>query len=173
MLYMRSINEVPMDLAKVKKLYYHAFPKNERRTFPELVENRLGNTEVVCFYDTDTFVGMACTLNTPTISHIIYLAIEESFRGHGYGSQALALLRRSKAGKRMLVDIEAPDGQAANAAQRLRRKSFYLRAGYEETPVAYQWRHESYQILSCGGQISEAEYEQFWEDLRFSVSQGQ
>ena len=65
-----------------------------------------------------------------------------------------------------MVDIEIPDEQAENAGQRRMRKKFYLRAGYEETPVKYEWRHESYEILSFGGQVSEVEYDGFWESLR-------
>ena len=171
MLSMRSIGTAPEELKKAKALYYRAFPKNERRSFPELVENRLGSTEVFCFYDGDTFVGMACLLNSPTISHIIYLAVDESLRGHGYGSRALELLHDSKRGKKIMVDIETPDEQAENAQQRQMRKRFYLKAGYAETPVKYEWRHENYEILSFGGQISKAEYDEFWEDLRKQAEQ--
>ena len=166
MLTMKKIGNAPEELKKAKALYYRAFPKNERRSFPELVENRFGGTEVFCFYDEEAFVGMACLLNTPTISHIIYIAVDESLRGHGYGSKALELLHQSKPSKKIMVDIEVPDEQAENAEQRRMRKKFYLRAGYEETPVKYEWWHESYEILSFGGQISEAEYDGFWEDLR-------
>lgn len=166
MICMKQCSDTPKDLPKVKALYYRSFPKNERRSFPELIENRLGNTEVVSFYDDETFVGMACLLNGRDLSHIIYLAIDESLRGHGYGSKALELLHQRKYGRRVMVDIEIPDAQAENAAQRIMRKKFYLRAGYEETPVKYEWRHENYEILSFGGQISETEYEQFWETLK-------
>ena len=166
MLSMKLIGNTPEELKKAKALYYRAFPKNERRSFPELVENRLGSTEVFCFYDGVIFVGMACLLNTPVISHIIYLAVDESLRGHGYGSKALELLHQSKPGRKIMIDIEIPYDQAENAEQRRLRKKFYLRAGYEETPIKYEWRHENYEILSFGGQISEAEYDGFWEDLR-------
>ena len=171
MLSMKLIGNTPEELKKAKTLYYRAFPKNERRSFPELVENRFGSTETFCFYDGETFVGMACLLNSPSISHIIYLAVDESLRGYGYGSRALDLLHQSKSGKKIMVDIEVPDEQAENAEQRKKRKKFYLRAGYEETPVKYEWRQENYEILSFGGQISEAEYDGFWEDLHAQAEQ--
>ena len=166
MLFMKSIGNTSEELKKARALYYRAFPKNERRSFPELVENRFGGAEVFCFYDEEIFVGMACLLNTPTISHIIYLAVDESLRGNGYGSKALELLHQSKSGRKIMVDIEVPDELAENVEQRRMRKKFYLRAGYEETPVKYEWRHENYEILSFGGLVSEAEYHGFWEDLR-------
>lgn len=166
MITMKPLGTTQGDTKKAKALYYRAFPKNERRPFPELAENRLGNTEMVCFYDDDSFLGMACLLNSPHLSHIIYLAVEDSLRGQGYGARMLDLLHQSKGGKRVMVDIELPNPQAENAPQRIRRKSFYLRAGYEETSIRYRWRQEHYEILSYGGQISEQEYEQFWEDIK-------
>lgn len=72
---MKLIGDTSEEIKKVKTLYYRAFPKNERRSFSELVENRLGSTEIFCFYDGETLVGMACLLNTPTISHIITLQL--------------------------------------------------------------------------------------------------
>lgn len=131
MLTMKLIGETPEELKKARVLYYRSFPKNERRSFPELVENRFGCTEVFCFYDGETFVGMGCLLNAPTISHIIYLAVDESLWGNGYGSKALELLHQSKPGKKIMVDIEVPDEQVENAEQRRMRKKFYLRAEYD------------------------------------------
>lgn len=163
---MKLIGNTLEEVKKTKALYYRAFPKNERRSFPELLENRLGSTEIFCFYDEEKFVGMACLLNSPNISHIIYLAVDEALRGKGYGSKALELLHHSKPGKKIMVDIEIPDEQAKNAQQRRMRKKFYLRAGYEETSVKYKWHHENYEILSLGGMISEREYDCFWKDLR-------
>lgn len=165
MLTMKLIGDTPEEIRKTKKLYYRSFPKNERRSFPELLENRLGGTEMFCFYDNETFVGMACLLNTPVTSHIIYLAINERLRGRGYGSKALELLHHSKSGRKIMVDIEVPDENSNNAEQRIMRRKFYLKAGYKETSVKYVWREEKYEILSFGGEISKEEYNRFWEDL--------
>lgn len=59
MLSIKLMTDAPEDLKKAKALYYHAFPQNERRPFPELIDHRLGDTEAFCFYDADLFVGMA------------------------------------------------------------------------------------------------------------------
>lgn len=104
-------------------------------------------------------------LNTSNISHVIYFAIDEMLRNKGYGSKALELLHQSKCEKRIMVDIEVPDPYSENAEQRIKRKNFYLKAGYKETPVKYIWRNENYEILSFGGQITVDEYEKFWEEL--------
>ena len=160
---MKKLGDTPEELKKAKALYYRAFPKNERRPFPELIDHRLGDTEAFCFYDADLFVGMAAVMNSPDITHIVYLAIDDDLRGHGYGSKALALLHDFYSGKRIMVDIERPDGTAENEQQRVQRKRFYLRAGYMETPVKYRWRNENYEILSFGGEVSAQDYEDFWK----------
>ena len=49
MLSMKLIGNTPEELKKAKTLYYRAFPKNERRSFPELVENRFGVPPVLPF----------------------------------------------------------------------------------------------------------------------------
>lgn len=163
MLTMKPIGSTPEEVKHAKTLYCRAFPKNERRPFAELVDNRLGDTEVFCFFDAELFVGMAAVMNSPDISHIVYLAVDDMLRGHGYGSQALTLLHNYYAGKRLMVDIELPDGTSDNEEQREARKRFYLRAGYRETPVKYRWRSENYEILSFGGSITEQDYEDFWK----------
>lgn len=50
--------------------------------------------------------------------------------------------------------------------QRLRRKAFYLRAGYQETAIRCTWRGEDCQILSSGGEVRESEFWRFWEEIR-------
>lgn len=165
MLSMKLLGDSPEEVKKTKKLYYSAFPKNERSPFPMLAENRFGGTEIFCFYDGELFTGMACLLTVHNISHIIYLAIDENLRGHGYGSKALELIHNNKQGYKIMVDIETPDEHTDNAMQRKMRKKFYLRAGYKETSIKYEWRHENYEILSFGGQIFQAEYDSFWEDI--------
>lgn len=67
---------------------------------------------------------MAAVLNSPDITHIVYLAIEDGLRGCGYGSRALELLHDFYYGKRMMVDIELPDGTSENESQRVQRKQF-------------------------------------------------
>ena len=159
----KRLCDSPCNIKNGKSLYYKAFPKNERRPFPEFLDHRLGDTEAFCFLDGDLFIGMGVVMNSPTITHITYLAIDENFRCHGYGSKALKLIHEYYSGKRIMVDIELPDGASVNEEERLKRKSFYLRNGYKETEIKYNWRHEKYEILSFGGAISRKEYDNFWK----------
>ncbi len=153
------------DEEAVRALYERAFPANERRPIGPLLRDRTGHAKVLAAREDDRFCGFVCTLEWDDMVHIIYFAVAETMRGRGIGSRILAEMRAANPGKRLLVDIERPDGSAGNNIQRLRRKSFYLRNGYEETEVRYVWREEDYVILSQGGKVTDSEFEQFWDAL--------
>ena len=161
------------DIDKMQGLYERAFPANERRPFSDMMASLNDNLDALGFYDGDEFCGLAFLLNCRDISHIIYLAIDEKLRGHGYGSQALQIVHGMKKGMRIIVDIERDDVPSHNQSQRSRRKRFYLRNGYSETEVRYNWRGEAYEILSCGGQVTDDEFDDFWRtlDKRMDVSE--
>ena len=81
------------------------------------------------------------------------------------GSAALEALQARYAPRPLVVDIEEPWEGAENFAQRQRRKAFYLRCGFYETPVRYHWRGEPYQLLSTG-RLTQRDWEAFWQQLR-------
>ena len=132
------------DLVRIKALYNRAFPENERRPFDDIMASLNNRLKLNVFYADGAFVGFAFLLNCGDISHIIYFAVEEEMRGQGMGR-----------------DIPG----APNAMQRCHRTHFYLRSGYQETQVKYEWRGEQYEILSNGGDVSDAEFWNFWDTL--------
>ena len=162
MLYIKQITDQTDDWEEITALNERAFPANERRPLEPLLCDPTGSSEILAFYDGGEFCGFACLLTVGDISHIIYFAIEEAFRQNGCGSAALAAMRRLKPDKRIIADIELEDPLAENNALRIRRKEFYLRNGYTESGVRYSWRRESYEILVCGGRLSENEFFDFW-----------
>lgn len=165
MLTIRKITPDTENLAEIRHLYERAFPKNERRPFKGMLKFAQETEEMLALYDGNLFCGFACLLNGKDISHIIYLTIEEDLRNRGYGSSALQTLHAYKSGRRIMVDIELETESATNNEQRRKRKQFYLRNGYEQTAIRYRWRKEDYEILSYGGNITEEEYDAFWEQL--------
>lgn len=59
------------------------------------------------------------------ITHVLFLAVEETLRGNGYGSQILDAIRRAYPDKRLILDVEMPDPEAENQEQRTKRIAFY------------------------------------------------
>ncbi|MBS6196276.1 MAG: GNAT family N-acetyltransferase [Clostridiales bacterium] len=160
-----KITEQSKEIGMINELYISAFPNKERRPLMPLLQDHTGHGEVLAFWDENTFCGFACLLNCGEISHIIYFAIEEELRGKGYGTAVLSAIAERKAGKRIIVDIEAENKQGVDYSKRHKRKRFYLHNGFLETNVAYEWRNESYEILSRGGFLSMEEFKNFWNQI--------
>lgn len=165
MLKVESAPRTPQELERIKSLYNRAFPQNERRPFDDMMDARNNRLEMNVFYDGDEYCGFAFLLNCGDISHIIYFAVEENMRGRGLGGAALDAMRAEHPDKRLIVDIECDVPGALNAVQRRKRKQFYMRNGYRQTQVKYEWRGEMYEILSDGGDVSEMEFWNFWDTL--------
>lgn len=163
MLTLKPLSAASAERAQAEALYISSFPANERRPFASMLDDPKGYHEVFSIQDGDAFCGLICMITCGTICHIIYFAIREALRGKGYGSQVLQTVCHMKPDKRIIVDIERQDPDAANNGQRIRRKGFYLRNGFGETPVKYVWRNESYEILSLGGIVTDKEFDDFWE----------
>lgn len=166
MLAIRKVTPTTENIDEIKRLYIDSFPQNERRNFDSLMTMGDGKSEIIALYDGDIFCGFVSLLNGNVISHIIYFAIEEELRGNGYGSESLKAIHEYQSGRRVIVDIERETETAPNNEQRRRRKQFYLRNGYEETEIKYNWRNEDYEILSFGGNVTEEEFDAFWEEFK-------
>ena len=165
MIRLENAKDRPGDLPALTALYERSFPANERRPLEPLLTDETGHAAVLCVVREGAFCGFLCLLRANGLAHIIYFAVPEALRGRGIGAEALAAVRAMYPGERVIVDIEQPDERAGEGDLRRRRMAFYLRCGYAETPVRYDWRGEKYVILSCGGNVTGEEFGQFWRSL--------
>ena len=162
---LRQVREESPEFPRVVELYREAFPQGERSSLVPLLEDETGGGEILSLWDGEVFAGMACLLRTQRLAHLIYFAVAPELRDRGLGSRALAAFRRRYPETPLVVDIERPWEGARNNGQRKRRKAFYLRAGFRETPVHYWWRGEPYELLSTGS-LSQRDWETFWKTIR-------
>lgn len=167
MLSIKPITEQSKELIQIEEIYRRAFPANERKPLSPLLQDASGCSEIISFYDNALFCGFACLLTQKDLTHIIYFAIDDHLRGKGYGCAALTAMHEMKPNNRVIVDIEVEHIHALNNEQRRKRKAFYLRNGYIESGVEYNWQEESYEILVYGGTISKKEFFSFWKNVAF------
>lgn len=161
-LHMKKITEHSKDFHRTENLYVRAFPANERTPICGLM--RHDGHDFVGFYDKDkNFCGFASLLTYGDITHILYFAIDEPYREHGYGSEALKLMHTLYPKNRFIADLELDIPTAENESQRHLRRAFYLRNGYTPSEVRYTWQGEQYEILVSSGTITNAEFENFWD----------
>lgn len=139
---------------EIERLYRAAFPREERVPMDTLLEED-GPYDFIACYDEAILCGFYSALTFGDITHILFLAVEEKLRDHGYGSQILAEIGKAYAGNRVILDVEMVDPEADNNEQREQRIAFYMRNGYHHSGISYGWRRVMYEILILDGTISE------------------
>lgn len=160
----KPITKKSQEYTKFKALYRNAFPRTERVPVRFLMDKDVDSTLNAC-YDGELFCGFYSTLTFGDITHILFLAVDDSLRGQGYGSALLGLISYHYPQNRIILDIEAEDSTVPNNVQRIRRKAFYEKNGYTESGIEYSWRGVSYKILIKNGTITEREFDDFWNNL--------
>ena len=154
-----------VDINNVLQLYYSSFPKNELMDFNIFFSSYLKG-DVLSFYDNNHFVGFAAILSKENISNILYFAIEPNLRGKGYGTQCLKQICDYFKNNKIVLDVE--DAFECNneieREKRLKRISFYLKAGFKLTTIRYKWENEYYVIMiNSSADISKEEFWEFWK----------
>lgn len=148
----------------IEKLYFDAFPSNERIDVSFFYES-IENLELFVFTHNDQFAGFAFALNYDNIVYLLYFAMKSKCRGKGFGSQALELIKREKKGKTILLDVEVENMNSLNSLQRIKRKKFYLRAGFFETTITYMQKNNKFEILCFGTMIDSEQIEKIWQQM--------
>lgn len=120
-----------LEKRKMKALYISAFPAEERPAFSVLMR-RLGRPFVDCYsiYCDDEWAGFTYVVNYNRLSYVFYLAISDSQRGKGIGSEVLLRLKDMYKNQTLLLAIEEVDESYDNYAQRVSRRNFYNRNGF-------------------------------------------
>ena len=148
-----TLQDPDCDLARA--LNREAFPENERveidRLFADPAEHSL---VLLGVYRAGRFAGFCVVRESEKFAYLAYFAIAPECRSQGVGSAALALLREHYAGRQIVVECEASDEKAPNQQQRLRRRAFYLRCGYQETGWFMYYMQTEFELL-----CSEADFD--------------
>lgn len=135
--------------AQVNALAKEAFPPEEYLAPSELVKMaRSDNFDFLALLDGDAFVGFMVIMLYENMAYLFFLAIDAQCRSKGYGSRAIETLLTEYPDKIHTVDFEMPDASAPNKEQREKRRSFYLRNGYQETGWFLSYLGVDYEVFS-------------------------
>ena len=150
----RTLEANSEDRCRFEQINEEAFPVWERMSFDEIfgfVSDT--NTDVLGLYDGKTPIGFTALLKNEECGYLYYLAIDHSMRSKGYGSAALRRIREVYPNLQLTLDFEVIDENAENYAQRVRRKSFYLRNGFHETGSYTMLRGRRFELVCSGGEL--------------------
>lgn len=143
----------------IKKLYISAFPAEERAPFFLVMsKTKQKKAEMLIAKEDDEFVGFAYMVCDQNLAYLFYLAIDETYRGKGYGSAVLTAIKKIYQGKKIFLAREQLDPNADNYRQRKNRHQFYLHNGFQDLPCQIKEASVIYDVMGIGGTISSEEY---------------
>lgn len=158
---------VTLNNADIKRIYFEAFPKEERMPFPLMVAmSKLWNTQFFGFYDGDVPCGFTYLASSRNLVFVMFFAVDGPLRSKGYGSLILQQLKSKYPDQKIIVSIEPCDASAPDIELRKRRKSFYMRNGYHETGHMMKLNGVVQEILVANGTFLKKEFFSFF--VRYS-----
>ena len=155
---LKKIN-LPAEWWALRKLYRKAFPKCEQKPLWLVwIVKQQRKTEVWIVEKAGKFAGFAITMNGADLVLLDYLAISESMRGTGVGTEVLKALQKQYQEKRFFLEIENVYEAADNLSDRLRRKHFYLKNNMQEMKIMVNAFGAELELLTYDCQVSFEEY---------------
>lgn len=157
--------ETETQLKKIEELYLRAFPKAERKPFSMILKMRdAGISEILLLEEEDgSFAGLAITLVCKDLVLLDYFAVDDTKRGMGIGSAALALLRERYLGKRFFLEIESTIDHEIE--ERVRRKRFYQNAGMMPMNYLVDMFGVEMEIMTFECKVAFEEYHEIFEEF--------
>lgn len=111
----------------------------------------LWNTQFLAFYDEKILCGFVYMATIGRQTFIMFFAVDKNLRSKGYGSEILAQIQLLHPENKIIVSIEPVIKKAENMEQRIRRKDFYIRNGYQESGYFMKLAGQEQEILIKNG----------------------
>lgn len=160
MLETKPITKEFSDLRVVREMLTTLFPTVEQIPFWFLLMRAKKDfTRFLAYYDGDVFVGTVYMITHNDLTYVLYIAVNDKIQSKGYGSRILSQVRNLYPNNRIMLNIEAPDENADNNAQRQKRRDFYIKNEYTSTGFFLVEKVMVYETLILGGSCEIEEYE--------------
>lgn len=155
------------ELPKIQALYMNSFPKSERKPFELILKKQTEGVMEVLTLNNECcgFTGLAIMILYKDLVLLDYFAILPEYRGTGYGSIALKLLKERYIGKRFLLEIENPNTVCDNKQERFRRKCFYTKNGMTAMPYTVDLFGVEMEIMTSSDFVTFDEYHDIFKNI--------
>ena len=144
---LRNISADSTDIDVFESINEEAIPENERNSLADLIAT---GAQVIGIYE-DMPAGFMVIRIYKDIVYLAYLAVRRDLRSRGTGSRALAALSGMYEGYQIVVEYEVPADEMS-----IRRKGFYMRAGFHETGW-YTFYDDAEFEIACMGKAYDAD----------------
>ncbi|ORX54337.1 hypothetical protein BCR36DRAFT_581968 [Piromyces finnis] len=162
-----KVNDIKEEHDRILKLYYEAFPANERIPYWALkIRARQGKSEMFnIFDDNNTWVGWVYIMVYKDLAYILFFAIDKENRGKGNGTEALALILEKYKNYRIYFCLEDWTEEGGDVEQKIRRHNFYKRCGMNDLPYKTNGRNVTFCLMYKGGYIPPEEFQEMMYDF--------
>ena len=149
---------------QVCKIYYDAFAKKDRMPFWMMrAMAKMKHTKLLAFYYGNELVGFVYMAVVYPLNFVMFLAVDVELRSQGYGGGMLNYIQAMYPDHKIIISIERCDDLAAeNRTERLRRKEFYLRNGFQETGFLVELGSETQEVIVKNGAFDGEEFVSFF-----------
>ncbi len=158
------LQETPIlakDTDAAKAIYEQSFPVEEQIPFQSICKAAKADANFFAsgFYDDKELVGFSAYYVYNKVVYVLYLAVSSNSQKKGYGTEILSHIKEKYAPKSIALDVEPIDDLADNAAQRIRRKAFYVKNGFKESTfcLRYSEGNELFDLLYYGDMLGKEE----------------
>lgn len=158
-----------------EKLYTTAFPEHARVPFQELAGTFGKGGSLLVFYSDDTPVGFVYKYDNTDPLFVVYIAVDPAFRGKGYGSKMLNIVRSLSLSKRVFTVTDYPHEGYATEEECARLRRFYEGNGCKYTGIRLMSDGYPFETVAVKGDVSEDEMRQsiaYYEAVRTGREDG-
>ena len=135
------------DQGKLKHLFEHAFPLEERPPFKFHIA--LHRQKIYGVYHKKNFVGLVNLVFYQDIIYLYFLAIKKKYRQRGFGSQILEdLFAKYDQDYRIYLIMEEVDESYPNYKERIARATFYIKRGFNISDIKISEFDVTYSLLN-------------------------
>lgn len=163
-MYLKRLNRTDRLTEKVRDLYIRAFPRDERMPFSRLLGMMNDKHCLYALMEGELFAGFVY-LYQDTDAFLYYFAVSEEYRGRGYGTETLKLIRQLDGVGNIVLDIEEVTDGTADNDPAFRRRNFYLHAGFHTTEIRYRFYGVDYEIIALKEGYKKEEYVRLAEKI--------
>lgn len=143
----------------VRSTYLEAFPKAERKPFFTVRRSvKKGKAKIYTASENNTLLGFVMVIPYKNLVMVDYLAVSGNVRSKGTGSLLIQEMCRRFKDRKIILLIEQLDETAANSAQRIARRNFYLKNGFSSSDIFIKGTSGKMEIMNRGKQITPQEY---------------
>lgn len=153
---LRELKRRNPEVKEVRRLYEASFPGNEKMPFRIILKMLDEHHKLYLITEDAQIIGFVYKY-LDTVSFLYYFAVEEEFRGRGYGTRILQMLKGIGNTQKIVLDIERVTDDMTEADEAFRRLRFYERAGYARTGIRY-WFFADYELIADPPGYTEEEY---------------